>query len=126
MRPMGFFGGGVGQSWRSFVTRNECVTSADGQKDCFPLKGQCQIFLHNFFFASVCPNEAIIILIVTAIAQAVSDRKALFTLIALTNNLTSKYVERKKWNYASSIVTTLILIRELIDCFVLFYFFCHY
>lgn len=125
MRPMGFFDGGwggVGQSWRSFVARSECVASADGQKDCFPLKGQCRIFLHNFFFASVCPNEAIVILVVTAIAQAVSDRKALFAFAALTNNLTLKYVKRKKWNYASGIVTTLILIRELIDCFVLCFF----
>lgn len=64
------------------MARSECVASADGQKDCFPLKGQCQIFLHNFFFASVCPIEAIIILIMTAIAQAVSDRKALFAFVA--------------------------------------------
>lgn len=95
------------------------------KKTVFHLKVNVRFFF-TICFSSVCPIEAIIILIVTAIAQAVSDRNAIFAFVALKNNLTSKYVERKKWNYASSIVTTLILIRELIDCFVLCFFFSHY
>lgn len=70
----------LSQSWLSFVARSQCVASADGQKDC--LCCQRLFFLHTL---TLCPNEAVIIVIVTAIAQGISHLNTLFALVALNN-----------------------------------------